>query len=208
MITLYVEAQAPRKTLQGVSASRTNLFRAETIPLEQVLQFRGSATDGLWSTADAWDRAGYHIGFFLNNELQGVVRLNDVSNRKLPLNDAFPQFVPEDGDVQIGRLVIAKEARATRVVLFALKALKAVIDANPGRVIATPLAQDEGGLSERTFARRGFVRIYEPFISHEHRTLIPMIRNSTATRDLPSLESLNSTVAQRPGASITKSGTC
>jgi len=190
MSSLWTETHTAKWMLHSATVTRTYQFKADYIPIEEALRFRAHNTKGLWGAADSWDRAAEHLGFFLNGKLQGVIRLNRILDGKLPLSDALPEFKAKDDDMQIGKLVIAHEARATRAVLFATKTLRDIINGHTGRVIATPLAQNEGGLSEKTFSRQGFERIYHPFTSHENRTLIPMMRISQRVAPLPKLDSM------------------
>jgi len=190
MTTLASETVQQHGSLAGGSIARTSQFMAQHISLAEVLEFRSRNTDGLWSAADEWDRSAEHIGFMLNGELQGVVRINRPVHGRIPLSDTFPSFAVQEGDIQLGKLVVAKEARSTRLVLFDCKSINNILEAHPGRVIATPLAQEEGGLSGRTFERHGFAHFMQPFVSHEHRTLIPMMKMPRERSKLPQLASL------------------
>lgn len=130
----------------------------------------------IWAEPDAWDRLAKHYGLFKDGELAAIFRVNSPVSSRLPISDHSPELEIRSTDIQIGRLLIAEEYRRTRACVDLLREMSALVRSHQGRVIATPLSHDEGGLATHTFERLNFRKLSVPYKSEDGRTLCPMSR--------------------------------
>ncbi len=85
------------------------------ISLEEAINFRKRVPFNPLPVYDSWDEKSEQLGYFLEEKLNGVVRISKEENGRLPLSKYFPKAKIEKGSTEISGLMIShmKNFRAT-----------------------------------------------------------------------------------------------